>query len=547
MRFIKLIKRPLFLVLFVIVLGLVLAVYFYFFRKTGPVYDFVLVKRGELVQEVSVTGKVKPAEEVELAFEKSGKVSGVYAKVGDAVEAGKPLVILNSNDLEADLAQAQAAFESSRAQYKQYEAALAVQEAKLAELKIGTRPEEIQIQESKVESARISLNEAKKNLADKIQDAYTKSDDAVRNKVDQFFSNPRGASPSINFTIGDSQLKVSIENGRSAAEKILTDWQSSLQNLTATGDLNSYAVSADNNLDAIKSFLDKVSLAVNSLTLNSTLSQTTIDAWKLDVSTARTNMNTGLTNLSTAVEEFKAAQTALTVAENQLILEKAGNTVEQIAAQEAVVEQARANLESQASQIKQAEAKVQSGRVQIAKNTLLSPIDGIVTRQDAKIGEIAAANGVVVSVISLADFQVEANIPEVDIAKVQVGEQADITLDAYGENVIFKSRVIKVDPAETVVESVSTYKTTLQFEQKDERIKSGMTANITIFSDKREGALYVPQRVVAARNGDKFVQVSTPNGIEERKVVTGLRDASGNIEILSGLSEGESLVNFLKK
>ncbi len=546
MRFIKLIKRPLFFVLFIIVLGTAAAIYFYFFRKTAPVYDFALVKRGDVVQGVSVAGKVKPVEEVELAFEKSGKVAGVYAKVGDAVESGQSLVILDSNDLFADLAQAEAAHESSKAQYKQYQAALAAQEAKLAELKIGTRLEEIQVQEAKVESARISLSEARKNLMDKIQDAYTKSDDAVRNKVDQFFSNPRGASPNVNFVIGDSQLKVNIESGRVTVEKILVDWSVAIIDLTIASDLDFYADLADNNLDAIKSFLGKAAFAVNGLVANSTLSQTTIDTWRADVSTARTNVNTAVTNLSTAAEEFKSAETDLVIVENELVLEKAGSTVEQIASQEASVEQARANLSSQFSQIKQAEAKIQAVQAQIAKNTIKSPLGGVVTKQDAKVGEIVTAGKTVVAVISAADFEIEVNIPEADFAKVKIGDGAKLTLDAYGEDVVWTTRVVKIDPAETMIGGVPTYKVILQFEGENGRVKSGMTANVDIMTAKRENVIIVPQRAVITKNNERFVRVIEGETVLEKKVETGLRGSDGNIEIVNGLNEGEKIVTFVK-
>src|SRR3989338_4924412 len=70
--------------------------------------DFVLVKRGAVSQTVSVTGKVKSAQEVKLSFEKGGRVASAYRGVGDRVEIGALLVSLENGDIAAQLAQAKA-------------------------------------------------------------------------------------------------------------------------------------------------------------------------------------------------------------------------------------------------------------------------------------------------------------------------------------------------------------------------------------------------------------------------------------------------------
>jgi len=479
-----------------------------------PAVDFVLAKKGEIIQEVSVTGRVKPAESIDLAFEKSGKVSRIYVNVGDKVKAGQAISALQNADLTAQLSQ--------------YQAALDVQKAKLAELEAGTRPEEIQVQEAKVESAKIALEDARKNLIDKMQDAYTKSDDAIRNKTDQLFTNPR-SSPQINLFVG-SELKTDIEQQRSTVETILIAWKLSLDILTTGSDLPPYVDSAENNLSQIKSLLDMVALAVTDPNAVVNFSKTTVDAWKADISTARTNINTAVANLSAADEKFRGAEADVTLAEKELALEQAGTPVEQIDAQKA--------------QVSEAEANVLNAQAQLAKTLLLSPIDGIVTKQDAQIGEIISANTPLISIISEAKFQIEANVPEVDIAKVNIGDSAKITLDAYGNDIIFDAKVVAIDPAETILEGVATYKVTLQIAGSEEKIKPGMTANIDIFTDKRENVIVIPQRAVVTKDGEKTVQIMEGNNQKEIKVKTGLRGSNGDIEITDGLKEGDKVITF---
>lgn len=495
-----LIKKPLIVagaVILVVILGII-----YLSRDKGPKYDFATIEKIDLVQEVNVTGKVKPSQKVDLSFEKAGRVASVLADVGDKVGVGQILVRQDNLELSAQLFKAQAMLEA--------------EESKLDELKTGAKSAEIQVQEAKVANA-------KQDLVNKIKDAYTKSDDAVRNKVDQFVNNPKSANPQISFTVSDIQLETDVESQRVVIEKTLDAWKLLSDALTVSGDLISSLETAKANLDQVTRFLDKTALAVNSATAGTNLSQTTLDGYRTDVATARTNLNTATTNLTTA-------ESTLIVAENELVLKKSGASPEQIATQEA--------------KIKQAQADVNDKEAQLAKTILRSPIPGIVTVQDAKVGQVTAANAVLVSVISAAKFQVEAYIPEYDIANVRVGNSAQLTLEAYGPDIVFKAQVARIDPAETIIEGVTTYKTVLQFEKEDERIRSNMTTDITIKTAWRENVIAVPQRAIITKNGDKIVRVVQNNLINEVKVETGLVGQNGLIEIIQGLNEGDKIIIY---
>lgn len=515
----NLIKKPIVIISFIIVLGIIIG-YTYFNREDVSTYDFIVAKRGDLIQEVSVTGKVKPAESVDLAFEKSGKVNQVLVEVSQEVGAGQILIVLEDAELLAQLREA--------------EADVKIQLAKLNELKQGTQPEEIQVQEVKVAGAKVALEDTKKNFVDQLQDAYTKADDAIRNKVDQFFTDPLAHSPQLALIMIDYQLKTDIEWRRSALESVLKTWQVSLVNLTVNSDFTPYLEVANKNLEQIKSFLDKIALVVNNPNnLLSGSGESIPASWKSNVSTARSNINTATSNLTAAEEKLKKAESDLALAEQELTLKKAGTIKEQIIAQEAQLEKSKANL--------------QYYQAQLAKTILRTPFNGIVTTQDAKVGEIVLANSNIVSIISEADFEIEANVPEADIAKIKVENSALLTLDAYGQDVIFQARVIKIDPAETIVEGVTTYKITLQFDAEDERIRSNMTANIDIFTNMLKGVIAIPQRAIITKEGEKIVRVVQGDRIEEIKVETGLIGKGGMVEIIQGLSEGDQVVTFIEE
>lgn len=141
-------------------------------NKKAVQYETVLAQRANLTQEVSVTGNVKAAENVDLGFEVSGKVEKINVEVGDTVKTGDVLIVLNSDDLKAQMLQAQAGVQSAQAQLLQFQAALDTQQSKLDELRSGTRPEEIQLAQTAVYNAQKSWDDAKSNL------------DAVKSKAD---------------------------------------------------------------------------------------------------------------------------------------------------------------------------------------------------------------------------------------------------------------------------------------------------------------------------------------------------------------------------
>ena len=513
----KFLRKRKFLVALAIII--VAATLFFSLREpAGPTIEFVEATYADLIQEVSVTGRVKSAESVDLAFEKIGRISQVYARVGDQVEVGDSLVALDDTDLVADLA-------STRASAKS-------EEAMLEELVVGTRPEEITIQELKIINAETALSEARKNLADKIHDAYTKSDDAIRNKIDQFFDNPKSAAPQLTFSNSGSPEEIDVETRRAQIENTLNSWEAALTSFTTIEITVFYVETVKTNLSEVKTFLDKISIFVNALLSNSGISQTTIDGWKADVSTARTNVNTAIANISAAEEKLSNAKSNLELEKEQLALKLAGSTSEQILAQMARVDEAKANT--------------QNILVQLSKTTLRSPIRGIITKQEAKVGEVISANVSVVSIISESKYEIEVNIPEADIAKLEIRDLARITLDAYSEDDIFEANVIMIDPAETIIEGVPVYKTTLEFTKEDARIRSGMTANIDIITDKKLNVIAIPQRAIIRRNGDKIVRLLENGKVREATIVTGISGSNG-IEVLSGIKEGDKVVTFLEE
>ncbi len=490
----------------------------YFLGNKKPVYETMKIETKNLQEVVSVTGRVKASDDADLSFERTGKVLAIVVKVGDKVRAGDKLVSLANGDLVAQLNQAQAVTQGAQ--------------AKLAELQAGSRPEEITLQDSTVSKNKSAMTEANDSLIQVVNDVYSKVDDAVRGKIDALFLNPKSQNPKINF-ITDFSVQIKLENERLAVENKIGEAELRLLEIKNGSSITLDQVKVFSDLLLIaKTFSDDIALAVNGLTANNSLSQFSIDSWKAGVASSRSTISLGITSLQASTEKFQSTQDSLKVETDRLNLIKAGPTTEQVAAQQAVVAQAKASE--------------QNLEVQLTKYTLRSPIDGIVTRQDTKLGETLNAGQIVASVMSIGRYEMEAFVPEADIAKVKVGNKANVTLDAYGSDNFFPAEVYQIDPAETVIEGVATYRVRLRFIQEDIRIKSGMTANIDLITKEVSQVIAIPARVVVSFAGEKTVKVLVDNKPIERKVILGVKGSDGMVEVLSGLKVGESVITVEK-
>lgn len=459
-------------------------------------FEDIVVERGDVLREVLATGQAKSVLSADLAFERSGRVSFVGAKSGDEVSRGSVLVRLDQTEISAELSKANA----------------------------NLNEELVKLQEIKRTSSG-TFSDARLSLIDRIKDSYAKTDDAIRNNADQFFKNPRTSTTYIDFSFVDgntvytfplsADIKADISNKRYSLELALEKWNLNLQKIDSSQDLSLFIEETKTVLNQARLFLDDVSKAVNLLSATEFQYETTISGYKASIASARTSLSTAVSNFNLALEKYNSAPREI---------ENGG--FEGVLAQEARVAQFR--------------AQVESIQAQMEKLVLRSPIDGVVSKQDAKLGEIISPNVNLVSVISAGEMEIEANVSEVNIGKIAIGNRASIVFDAFpGKE--FSGEIFFIDPAETLVDGVVNYKVKIKLNDASPEIKSGLTADIRIESEKRNAVLKVPQFSVITRDGNSFV-----NKIEDGKEVLvpvsiGLVGSDGFIEVLGGISEGDTV------
>lgn len=499
----------------VVVVG---AIYFFWLKSNSSPYQFVRVTRGTITEVVSVTGNTTPIQSLDLSFPTGGTIAAVYKNAGDTVHAGDVLERLDTSGLQAQLAQAQATVQAAQ--------------ATLAGLQAGPTPQAIQVAQAAVTTAEQTLANTYTSIPNALTDAYAKANDAVYNQVGTFYNNGDSNNPQLVFSLNDPQVSNDADTQRVRVGNELTAWQAEIATLTAsssslsTSTLSQYLESAAAHLSVVTTMLNTDATAVVDATGLSTSAAAT---YKDDVASAITEVSSAATAINTIQQNIAAQQTAVAQAQAQLAQTLAGSTPQAIAAQEAQVASAQAN--------------VQSIQVNIANATLSSPINGVVTTQNAKVGQIAVAGQTMTSIISANNFEVDAYVPETDIGKVSIGNDVSMTFDAFPKET-FAGKVFYIDPAETILSGVVDYLVKVSFNAPDTRIKSGLTANLDISTQTDTNALILPQYAVIQNASGTYVDI-LQNGKETQIPVTlGISDQNGNVEVVSGVTEGEQIINI---
>lgn len=481
-------------------------------------YESYSAKLQTITRSVNISGRVQAKKSISLGFEQTGAIKQINIAVGDQVRKNEELARLNISGIEAQLREARANVD--------------LQEARLAELERGSRPEEILIKERQLEIAKELLSQAYDNVLLESRESYTTADDIIRNTVDTLFNNPRSANPQLKFSLtSDVAVENSLEFKRLQAESMLEGWNSLTSgNITKPNQVSAIASESMANLKKARLLLDDAALAVNTVTPTQVLTQTTIDTWKTLISTARNTVNSKIQTLQTYIQAINTQMATVLQRENELALAVNGATVEE--------------LNQFKAQVNQAKAAVSALQSSLGERILKSPREATVTEIYKEVGEVATANEPVIELITNDDYEIIAEIPEVDIAEIMVGQITQLSFDAL-PGIDFMGQVIAIDPAETVKEGVIIYEVTIIPDNPDNRIRPGMTANIEIITATKIDALSIPRRFVNSSNPEKeTVTIKTDDEFTTTQVMTGIIGSDSFVEIIDGLQEG-SIVWFI--
>ncbi len=454
-------------------------------------------------------GSVESLEQAELRSQISAQVLKINVSVGDKVSRDQALVNFQNADFLAQLGQA--------------EAGLDAQESRLAEMRKGVREEDLNITKTELDKANQALRNIYNNTSNLLSDAYSKCEDAIRKQLDQFFINDEELNPQLTFLVSDAQTKIDVETGRLGASIELNEWRAELFAITSTsteGDLDKLITNSKAHVAFIKSFLDRTSDAIR---YESGLSQAAVDGFRLALSAAKTQANGAATAISAQEQAISSQKLAIQGINNQLELKKAGYTAEQIASQEALVQQ---STES-----------VNALKAQVAKTIIRSPIDGVIAAIPARVGELSSPGQLVVSVVNKNWLKVKSFVSASDVSLVEEGADAVV-----GDNIAGKvGRVApSIDPSTKKVQV-----DVIVSDPKTSNLVVGQNVAVKITAKQAAGSgavFFLPLQAVRIASDGAFVYLVENGTLSERPVQLG--PVNGEfVEVKAGISADMSIVS----
>ena len=420
---------------------------------TGSAMETAVVRQNTLQVTVEGSGSLVPHAEIQLAFLSGGKVAEVLVEEGQVVEAGQPLVRLETDELEMDMIRA--------------EASLASAEGQLAQLLAPPQPEEVAAQEANLAAAQGQVSAAVAN-----RDQVTAGPDASQ--------------------IGSAETQVATAE---------MDYRAALRTYDS---------------------IDKKD--------KDRKEQANYDLWAAEVALEAARVQLDVLLAGADADEVRAAQADVAAAvaqrnaaQAQLDLLLAGATDEQMQAAEATVAQAR--------------VAIGQARLQLDRATLTAPMAGTVTTLEAEIGEMVNPGQPVVVLSDLTALEVDVSLDETDVARVAVGQEAHVTVDAF-PGVGMAGEVTYVAPKAEPWSGVVLYPVTVRLMPGEVPVRGGMTADVDITTASQAGALIVPLRAVHTEGGRAYVERVGDGGVEQVKVTLGMTTDT-EAEIIGGLSEGD--------
>lgn len=443
----------------------------------------VVVETRNLVEQVVLSGRTQSASTVSLGFADQGRIASVNVIEGQSVRSGQVLARLETADLQAQLKNAQA---------------------------------ELAIAKSSANTTTTNLDKITQEQDILVENAYKNLLSSGLQVIPEDTSNTATA-PTVSGTYsgpeGQYQLRIYASSSPSGASFELSGLEG-----RQVGEVSTSSAVALGNYGLFIQFAPNQSY--------------TNTKWIIDIPNKRS------ANYLTNLNVYLSAQ-----ATRNRVIAEARSQVDGFDNQSSVI----------SARINQAQATIDGIIAQINRRTITAPFSGIVANNTLRVGQSTASTSSsnsgssTITLISPDDYEIVLKTPEINVAKLTVGQSAAIILDAYGSDVVFNGTIVSINPAETIVDGVPVYETKVMFTETDARIRSGMTAIATIITAEKENAISIPLSAIESNTQGSFVTVVTVDGSsEKRRIITGMRSSDGFVEILSGLTVGETVATFSK-
>lgn len=262
---------------------------------------------------------------------------------------------------------------------------------------------------------------------------------------------------------------------------------------------------------------------------------------------AQAQVNVAKANLDLQVAELKNAE--INLRRSAILVPKGAMPATQYDADLARYDKARASINNSRAAIVSAQANARAAQVAVDQTVIRSPFDGVVIEKHANVGDnitpfsqASDSKGAVLTIADMETLEVEADVAESSIGKIKASQPCEIQLDALPD-LRMTGQVSRIVP--TVDRSKATVLVKVRFVDRDARVLPDMSAKIAFLSkpvsaQERDPVVAVQPGAIVERSGRKVVYAVRGDTVHEVAVTTGAR--IGDLVAVNGVRPGEMLV-----
>ena len=513
----------------IIIVGLiviVLAGYFGYkaFTNKNKETRYVLaqVKKGDISVSISGSGKISASNQVTLQPKASGNLVYLGVKNGQFVKAGTLIAKIDTTDAQKAIRDAELSLESA--------------ELALEQAQTSSSIDETSLKRQAISYMTTALNNTK-NVIDSFQDIFFA--DITSYRIDSKYLINYYAHI-VNFyapsdvdygTVLSSNFEtIKQENNVNLSLFSNLDQNSTLEEIESV--LNTITETTKTLNDSVHlgyQLLNRYESILNDNNLTPTINVRSISTDKSTVSSYVTSVDSNTTNLLTIQKSIKTYRTSPS-------------------------DVTPYTIHSLKLTVEQKENALEDAKNQLQDYYIYAPFDGEISQLSVNKGDdVSSATSL--AVLITKEKIAEITLTEIDLAKVKLGNVAQLTFDAVPDFTT-TGKVIEIDPLGVESQGVVSYTIKVSLDKTDERLQPGMSVNADIITDSKENVLIINNAAVKTLNNKKYVEIVSLDNVSPEAFRTGITLATtpkrqfievglsddDNSEIISGLNEGELVI-----
>lgn len=532
-----------------IIIIAIIAVGYYFWQKNKSAnvptrYVTSTAEKGTLTVSVSGTGQVSVSNQIDLKPKVAGTIIYVGTQNGQAVKTGALLAQIDSQEAQKSVRDAEINLEST----------------KLSLEKLKQPPDQLSLLQA--QNSLVQTKESKQNAEDTLKKSYDDGFNSVSNtfldlpdimtglntiingynlaspnqvNIDYFTDTP--AKYDTRALQYRTETNTSYQNARAAFDKTFQNYKtaSRFSDTATVESLISESYDTTKTIaEAIKEATDLLQFYKDILTQHSLRTNTLADTYLTGLNTYNSEVNGHLSSLLSIKSTIQNSKESIINYERS-IAEKTISLSKLQAGADAL------DIRSLEMSIEQKESTLSDARQKLADYYIRAPFDGLIASMDAKKGSEASSGTALFTIVSPQQLA-EMTLNEIDVAKIKVGQKANLTFDALPDLNI-SGQVADIDTVGTISQNVASYGLKIGLDVQDSRIKSGMSVSATIITEAKQNVILISSSAVKTQGGTSYVEIMPDNTTipVRQTVATGLANDTMT-EITDGLKEGDKVV-----